>query len=514
MIILFHNGVKPFKYIEINTNKEFICKEKTIQKALFNLSNIYSNQLIIWCKEELKTLINYKKIENIFHHKLIFASYGNCDVSNKIGYVDQHCFINVKKDITYPTWLMSGDIGGAYSCVIQQSKEIVDIKQSFSLYLSSFAKFSMPKGLLCYSEPSLLLKENNNFFINKKENNTILYRFVKKHYKIQWIFILFINQLINNKEFPLIPLIKILFVKRKKNISLDFSHVNVKSKNGVNKEESFKVDVLIPTLGRKKYLYDVLLDLSHQTLLPQKIIIVEQNGDKKSESELDYLSENWPFKIDHTFTHQLGACNARNIALSKITGNWVFFADDDVRFNKNLLKDAYDSIQKIGLTSFTFSCLQKNENELKEYFHQWNGFGTNASIVKSEFLVNCSFKSEHEFGYGEDGDFGMQLKNLGCDNVYLPSIKMLHLKAPIGGFRYRFKPIWGKEKIKPKPSPTVMAFKLKHLTKEQLRGYKTLLFIKFYKKQSIKNPLAYLRSFNKRWDVSTKWAKQMMEDEV
>ena len=46
------------------------------------------------------------------------------------------------------------------------------------------------------------------------------------------------------------------------------------------------------------FLYNVLKDLSKQTLLPKTVIIVEQNPNESAFSELDYLTtETWPFKI-------------------------------------------------------------------------------------------------------------------------------------------------------------------------------------------------------------------------
>ena len=59
-----------------------------------------------------------------------------------------------------------------------------------------------------------------------------------------------------------------------------------------------------------------------------------------------------------------------------------------------------------------------------------------------------------------------------------------------------------------------MAYNLKHLTKEQLSGYKTLLFIKFYTNQKIKNPIKYFNMMKKKWDVSVYWAKKMINNEV
>ena len=63
-----------------------------------------------------------------------------------------------------------------------------------------------------------------------------------------------------------------------------------------------------------------------------------------------------------------------------------------------------------------------------------------------------------EFGFGEDADFGMQLRNQGYDVLYLPEPEILHLKAPIGGFRTKPVLQWQNESIQPKPSPTVMLY--------------------------------------------------------
>ena len=102
-----------------------------------------------------------------------------------------------------------------------------------------------------------------------------------------------------------------------------------------------------------------------------------------------------------------------------------------------------------------------------------------------------------EFGYGEDFDFGVQLRNNGIDVVYFPDLSITHLKAPMGGFRIKMKQMWDDEKVQPKPSPTVMYNQLKHSTEQQILGYKTLLFIKFFKNQKNKNIFSYFLMMKK-----------------
>jgi hypothetical protein len=121
------------------------------------------------------------------------------------------------------------------------------------------------------------------------------------------------------------------------------------------------------------------------------------------------------------------------------------------------------------------------------------------------------FNKALEFGYGEDGDFGMQLRNQGCDVLFFPEPGIIHLKAPIGGFRTKPVLSWQNEEIQPKPSPTVMLYQILHNTKEQQLGYKIILFFKYYGLQKIKNPWQYYLNYKKQWNSSVFWANKLKE---
>lgn len=249
-----------------------------------------------------------------------------------------------------------------------------------------------------------------------------------------------------------------------------------------------------------------------QTHLPKNVIIVEQNTNPESVSELDYLTgQKWPFLIKHTFTNQAGACNARNVALSQIESEWVFMADDDIRIENDFIENALKNINRFGAFTGTFGCYANDFPVSKKHTiqMQWTSFGSGCSIVKSEFLEKVKYNSGFEFGYGEDSDFGMQLRNQGIDVIYFPTPEIEHLKAPIGGFRTKPVLAWANDNIQPKPSPTVMLYNQLHLTKEQINSYKTILFFKFYKIQTIKNPIRYYNNFKKQWMQSLYWANKL-----
>jgi GT2 family glycosyltransferase len=296
--------------------------------------------------------------------------------------------------------------------------------------------------------------------------------------------------------------------KNRKKTGLNLDSIAVQSTLAVVGNKT--IDVIIPTIGRKLYLYDVLKDLALQTHLPVNVIIIEQNPLADSVSDLDYLgSEKWPFTIKNTFTHQAGACNARNLALSQVESEWVFLADDDNRFNSELINDVFLKIKKYGTKVITTSYPQAKESISHRNEMQSLTFGSGNSFLKSEILEKCQFNMAFEFGYGEDSDFGMQLRNLGLDVIYVPEPSILHLKAPIGGFRTKPVLEWHKDKVQPKPSPTVMLYILLHNSKQQLLGYKATLFFKFYRHQTIKNPCYYYLNYRKQWNRSVFWANEL-----
>lgn len=512
MIYLIHKHNRVIELLDKDFETIDFDTSKSIANSIYSIAQDFPDELIIWCHEDLKLVINKDALFDIFHHKGVLASYSVNNqyyIPDSIGYVDQYIYIKVNRNVTYPTWLMSSDIGGLHAGVINKVLKGIKKDDNFEYFLNSISKIAMPQGLFCYSDPRLLLDRKET--LNKRQASSMqLFKFVKHHYKTSWIFFLFLSLIIYEKRFPLFAFLNSIRFK-KRNVDLDFDQINIHSKkNLVNKKE---VDVVIPTLGRKKFLYDVLNDLSRQTLLPKNVIIVEQNPLSDSESELDYLTnQEWPFNIKHIFIHQLGVCNARNIALEKVESEWTFLGDDDIRFNQSLLEDALYNIKKYGVKSINTLCLQPNESQTFFKTSQTPIFGSGTSVVNSKLFNTIKFNNAFEFGFGEDSDFGMQIRNLGEDVIFIPNMLITHLKAPIGGFRTKFKHPWEEHKIQPKPSPTVNLFNLKYLTKKQILGYKILLFIKYYRSQSIKNPVRYYKTFKKQWQTSIYWANKLIKD--
>jgi len=512
LILVYHLNNKIVEVVSSENQAIDFDSTNSIVSGIHKLAVLFPNQKIVWCHFEYKEYLNIALIDEFFHHKKMLFSFcpEQCDYFyGKIGYADESPYIKINKKVSFSTWQMSSLVGVIHAeTILGINKEIL-FDNNFDFYLCSLAKLVMPLGVECFSEPGLLKNSKNKTL--QKANNYILFRFVKQHYKTRWVFLLLFNLIIYERKFVFLPFLFSLFYKRRSNKNINLDTIEVQSSRKVVNKKS--IDVIIPTIGRKVYLYQVLKDLSKQTLLPNKIIIVEQNSDLGSESELDYLKvDKWPFEIKHIFTNQTGACNARNVALKEISNEWVFFADDDIRIAPNFLEIALEKCSEYGAKIVSFSCLQNGQNKIYNHVFQWIAFGSGCSLVLSECLKGCEFNMGYEYGYGEDSDFGMQLRNRGFDILYLPEPEILHLKAPIGGFRTKPKLQWESERIQPKPSPTIFLFFTLHYTNEQILGYKTILFIKNYNLKTLNNPFQYLNTMNKKWEVSKFWANQLRDN--
>jgi glycosyltransferase involved in cell wall biosynthesis len=512
LIVLYHLNHKVVQVTVDGSQTYSFDSTISISKCLHVLAQEFPDKNIFWCHFSHKENLNVEELPNYFHHAkmlLSFSTQKSNYFGRLIGYVEESIYIQVNKKVSFATWQMSSEVGLVHASVLNAIRGAIHFDANFDYYLSSLAKLAMPLGLFCYSEPRLLKIAVP--VVASQANMYSLFRFVKQHYKSRWVFLLFFNLMVYEKRFALLPMLFSLGFKKRTNDKMSLEAIEICSSRKV--VHSGTLDVIIPTIGRKDYLYAVLRDFAQQSHLPDKIIIVEQNPVEDSTTELDYITtEKWPFLIQHLFIHQAGACNARNLALAQTESEWVFLADDDNRFDSDLIQMVFEQIKKYGNAVVTTAYPQQNEIKKYKKVIQWSAFGAGNSFVKKSLLDQVCFTKALEFGYGEDSDFGMQLRNLGHDILYFPEPEILHLKAPIGGFRTKPVLRWQGDAIQPKPSPTVLFYILTHNTKEQLCCYKTNLFIKYYSRQAIKNPFRYYALFQKQWQQSRYWANELKKE--
>lgn len=491
-----------------------VFKNLNISETIYNLAELYPSELILWCHTNLTPFINHKQISSICNSNCEMVSYNLSDenyLSKNIGFVEQSIFINFSKEVKFATWQMSSAIGIAHADVFLALKTAIKPVKDFDYFLNSIAKTAMTLGVFCYSNPKLLIEKNTEIAFNQKVSFANLFKFVSQHYKKVWLLVLLICLIYKKGKFPIIAFFNSLF-----NSKITIDKVKISTFSFLSTPEfkySNYIDVLIPTIGRKEPLFNFLKNLSEQTILPKNVIIVEQNSIKDAGSELDYLvNESWPFQIKHQLIYQLGACNARNLALKEITSDWVFFADDDIEIKNDFLENCLENAKKYNQQVFSFSCLLRNEKKHFNTRFQWVSFGSGASFVNANAIKNLKFDSKYEFGFGEDADFGMQIRNNGNDIIYFPTPEIIHLKAPMGGFRTKVTRKWDADLIEPKPSPTVMVYKLIYYSEEQFFAYKVMYLFRIYNFKSLKNPIKRYNNMISKWNRSMYWAQKLMKE--
>jgi GT2 family glycosyltransferase len=504
MIYFYHDGLSVTQLTNCGDD-QLLPKSDTVVAQFFEVAARYPDQNIIWVHELISGTIDFDNLSSKFkdtNYMLSLGAIKNQFLYPEIGYVTDGPFMAVSEKVIYPTWLMQDTAGMVAAAVINQF-DVANYKNaSLEYFLTSVARLGQPKGLFCYHIPV-----EQPCAPKSSKNTTALFKFVVLHYKRPWSFLLIFLLFRYENEVPLLDFIKAQFASK-----IDLTK-NLCFQKKISLLEVAKLpdyEVIIPTMGRKHYLKDVLNDFNNQTHLPKKIIIIEQNPEKTAFSDLDFLKDkSWPFIIDHEFIHQTGACNARNKALDKTKEDWVMLFDDDNRFDGDVFQMIFSHLHKLDIKALNTAYLQKGEEE--NYFQnvQWPTFGSGCSMIHRDVVAACKFDMALEHGYGEDADFGMQIRNAGFDVIYTPSISILHLKAPVGGFRKPNLFPWSKNQLQPKPSPQIMYQRRKNFTLQQLRGYKLTLFLKFYKNQSIKNPITYYSNFKKRWDLSNKWSNTL-----
>ncbi|WP_026935513.1 glycosyltransferase family 2 protein [Christiangramia echinicola] len=507
MIYLIHQEGKIFDQV-FREDEELSIKSNSLVEAFWEIAKNYPEEILVWIEKRHFDKLNRTYFKQLFAHHNIMTSFAirTRYFSEDIGYVDQLPFINPKPDVKYPTWLMSTDVGGIFGKTAIKFRQLLRDQKSFGYLINSIAKTGQQNSLFCYSDPGLVNQENREK-LEFQASNAEFFTFVGQHYKKEWLWVLSHCLKKYKKEIFFWNLILALGVKNLFQKNIDLEEIKLKDALEIKQED---LDVVIPTLGRPEYVQQVLKDLKEQTLLPTNVIIVEQNPDLSADNELDFINNDWPFKIIHKFINQTGACNARNIALNEVKSKWVFLADDDIRLPANLLERSVGELHRLQVDTLNLACLQPGEEAVFRKIKQWGAFGSGTSIVRSSIAKNCKFDEVLEFGFGEDLDFGLQLRELGSDIIFHPGLSFTHLKAKRGGFRSTVVDNWRKNRLEPKPSPTLMYLIKKHYTKEMIRGYKASLFLKFYRKQSVRNPFKYYRLIQKRWKKSEELCDQLV----
>jgi glycosyltransferase involved in cell wall biosynthesis len=275
-----------------------------------------------------------------------------------------------------------------------------------------------------------------------------------------------------------------------------------------------KVSVVIPTMKRQAFTEMLLNDYKQQTYPVHEVVIVDATPIKQRDAKY-YQQENFNFRLKIKWQTTKGSCRARNEAIALCSGDYIVFADDDVRILPNFIEKHIRLLQTYGVKACNgldvmAAYIHEDLTDLKQRLevmgtkrwkvgvsHQFS----NANSIVEMGLIKQLIGNDINFdgGYGEDTDFGLRILKAGEVLLHNPYASNLHLKPPQGGYRFWSESarLMGKQRrsqpwelgvpvrwVRPVPSPTMSYLFLKHYNKNQLQEWRKKYFFMYLFKGS------------------------------
>jgi glycosyltransferase involved in cell wall biosynthesis len=225
------------------------------------------------------------------------------------------------------------------------------------------------------------------------------------------------------------------------------------------------VTVVLPTYGRYRYVEEVLEDLRAQTTRPTQILIADGNPPDERDPAVYARFADLPIEV--IWHPEPGICSGRNECLARATGDYVWFVDDDSRFDARNLEMhlrvlvAYNADVSVG-PAYTKGRpeLAPEQRDVKCAF-----MDCGTTLVRRELLVKTGgFDMQYNlYLRGEDNDLGIRFIREGGVMLNNPHAKRFHYLAPVGGSRTKGSPhIFKRWSLMPRPVQSVYYLARRH----------------------------------------------------
>lgn len=323
---------------------------------------------------------------------------------------------------------------------------------------------------------------------------------------------------------------------------VNFPFVFAKELNEINGTPT--VSFIIPTMLRQEMTHRLLLDLNEQTYLPTNVIVVDATPEEKRDLQW-YDQRQFNFNLIVKWQTSKGSCRARNEAIDLSKDDYIIFADDDIRIDPIYIENHLrflqtykaDACNGLDIQADNFAQdltdlnnkVSKLDQERFKVGLTSNFNNANSCVLRKHVVLLGGNDINYDGGYGEDGDFGLSLVKKGITVMYNPFSRNLHLKPPVGGYRW-----WGAESkimgnkrkkqpwemnhpvgfIRPVPSPTIMYQLLKHFDSDARNEYKIKYFLYHFikgKKQDIPLKIITLPFKLMQYNKSMFYAKKLID---
>ena len=313
---------------------------------------------------------------------------------------------------------------------------------------------ALNRGIICHeSSKSLDLSQLGSLSLEEE------YRFVRRFFSPVWVvycyflrLVLLKNPFLETRAF--LKALKIprldLFAKYKRYQSFgSFESTLVKSRP--------LVSVIIPTLNRYEYLYDVMRDLEQQDYRNFEVIVVDQ-----SEQYDEGFYDQFDLKLNLIQQKEKALWLARNEAVRRSQGDYMLLYDDDSRVDPDWIRlhmkclDYFDVDISSGVSLSVIGAVVPPDYS---YF-RWSGQLDTGNVLVRRHVFRKVGLFDRQFEKQRMGDceFGLRCHINGLRNISNPLAKRTHLKVGTGGLRQMgswdaFRP---RSLLSPRPIPSVL----------------------------------------------------------
>lgn len=215
-----------------------------------------------------------------------------------------------------------------------------------------------------------------------------------------------------------------------------------------------KYSLVVATIGRRAELAALFTSLADQSVRDFEVIVVDQNPEGFIDDVIsDYSSV---LRIAHLRTNRRGASLARNVGLSRTSGEIITFPDDDCEYPPDLLAQvgrALDQLREFAgisvasrdkqsegrIVRFSGKSGELTKLNLLNRCVEFGIFLRRESLAKIRFDELMGVGAEHSSWWSDEGpDLLLSLMNDGWRVYYVPEIVIFH---PDPVFRFDAKAI-------------------------------------------------------------------------
>ena len=211
-----------------------------------------------------------------------------------------------------------------------------------------------------------------------------------------------------------------------------------------------KISVAISTRNRYQGLMHNLGSLLSQDIIPDEIIVVDNNSKDQTKQAVESIAKTSRCLIKYVRENKKGYPFVYNKGLKSATNDWVAFLDDDCVATHDWCQNIIKAIKKfphtivllgksdplqinnpLGLTeSFIKSLGLYKVNQKKEVL-DFEILDSKNIIYNKQFLVKNKIRFDESLvllggGSSEDCDLGMQIQRAGGRAIYEPKIEIFH----------------------------------------------------------------------------------------